>query len=227
MAYILIVDDEQDLIDLVAFNLTKEGHEVAGALNGVQALRSMAARRPDALILDLMMPQKDGYQVLAEIRDHPEWNRVPVIMLTARGAVEDRVKGLELGADDYLPKPFSPKELLLRLRGLLRRHAQETGTLTYGPFRLDRENLRLLVDGTRVDLTATEFKLMQVLIQRAGQVQGRDQLLREVWGYKDSTLTRTLDTHMKRLREKLGNHADLVQTVRGIGYVLKPVPEDG
>jgi two-component system, OmpR family, phosphate regulon response regulator PhoB len=222
MAYILIVDDEQDLIDLVSYNLVKDGHEVGSAPHGAAALARIRERRPDALILDLMMPHVDGYQVLREIRARPEWQRIPVIMLTARDAVEDRIRGLELGADDYLSKPFSPKELLLRLRGVLRRTAGGEAQFKLGPFKLERETLRLDVDGRRVDLTATEFKLMLVLLQRAGQIQQRDNLLREVWGYKDSTLTRTLDTHVKRLREKLGEHGDRILTVRGVGFVLKP-----
>ena len=156
----------------------------------------------------------------------PIHDRMPVILLTAHSAVEDRIRGLEMGADDYLSKPFSPKELLLRLRGVLRRNAGDQATLNQGPFRLERDTLRLEVDGARVDLTATEFKLIYVLMTRVGQVQGRDQLLRDVWGYKDSTLTRTLDTHVKRLREKLGAYADRVQTVRGIGYVLQPGDPD-
>ena len=226
MAHILIVDDEQDLLDLVAFNLVQDGHVVSCARDGLQGLAMIAGCRPDAMLLDVMMPRMDGLRVLAEIRANPEWNRMPVILLTARSAVDDRIRGLEAGADDYLSKPFSPKELLLRLRGVLRRNAGDQVALTQGPFRLERDTLRLEVDGARTDLTATEFKLMYVLMQRVGQVQGRDQLLRDVWGYKDSTLTRTLDTHVKRLREKLGAYSGRVQTVRGIGYVLHPGEPD-
>lgn len=225
MAHILIVDDEKDLIELLKHNVSKEGHEVSSAANGLEALKAMQEALPDAVILDLMMPHVDGFQVLKEIRSRGDWNRVPVVMLTARGAVEDRIKGLELGADDYISKPFSPKELILRLNSVLRRASSAESVIELGPFRLERETLRLEVDGERVDLTATEFKLILILLQRAGQTQGRDVLLREVWGYKDSTLTRTLDTHVKRLREKLGARADVVQTVRGVGYVLR-VSED-
>ncbi len=221
MASILLVDDEQDLLDLLSYNLAKDGHEIRTATNGIHAIRSLEKSLPEAVVLDLMMPHMDGLQFLREIRSRNEWNRVPVLMLTARGAVEDRIKGLEMGADDYLSKPFSPKELILRLRALLRRTAGSEPIIELGPFRLERETLRMVVGTERVDLTATEFKLMLVFIQKPDQVHGRDQLLRDVWGYKDSTLTRTLDTHIKRLREKLGDHADLIQTVRGVGYALK------
>lgn len=222
MASLLIVDDEQDLLDLLGYTLAKDGHTVATASNGLLALKSLQNNPPDAMILDMMMPHMDGLQVLREMRARPEWNRIPVLMLTARGAVEDRIDGFEAGADDYLSKPFSSKELMLRIRALLRRVAGSDAVIELGPFRLERETLRMIVDKERIDLTATEFKLMLVLIQGPGQVQGRDQLLRDVWGYKDSTLTRTLDTHIKRLREKLGKHADLLQTVRGVGYCLNP-----
>jgi two-component system phosphate regulon response regulator PhoB len=221
MATILLVDDEQDLLDLVTYNLVKDGYEVKTARNGIQAVKVMEAGLPDALVLDLMMPHMDGLQLVREIRSRRDWNKVPVLMLTARGSVEDRIKGLEMGADDYLAKPFSQKELLLRLRAVMRRAAGPEAVIELGPFRLERETLRLVVEGERVDLTTTEFKLMLLFLQNPNQIHGRDQLLRDVWGYKDSTLTRTLDTHIKRLREKLGPHADMVQTVRGVGYLLK------
>ena len=222
MASILLIDDEKDLLDLLSYNLAKDGHQVRTAANGLQGLKAVESECPDAIVLDMMMPHMDGLQFLREIRSRPDLNRVPVLMLTARGAVEDRIQGLESGADDYLSKPFSPKELLLRLRALLRRNAGAEPVVESGPFRLERETLRLLVEGERVDLTATEFKLMLLFLQKPNQVHSRDQLLRDVWGYKDSTLTRTLDTHIKRLREKLGRHADLIQTVRGVGYSLNP-----
>lgn len=221
MASILIVDDEQDLLDLLSYNLSKDGHEITTATNGIRAIRVLEKELPAAIVLDLMMPHMDGLQLLREVRARTEWNRVPVLMLTARGAVEDRIKGLEMGADDYLSKPFSPKELILRLRALLRRTAGSEPVIELGPFRLERETLRMIVDQERVDLTATEFKLMLVFLQNPDHVHGRDNLLRDVWGYKDSTLTRTLDTHIKRLREKLGPHADLIRTIRGVGYSLK------
>ncbi|MFM7181592.1 MAG: response regulator transcription factor [Verrucomicrobiales bacterium] len=222
MASILLIDDEKDLLDLLSYNLAKDGYEVRTAANGLHGLKAVESQCPDAIVLDMMMPHMDGLQFLRVLRSRSELNRVPVLMLTARGAVEDRIQGLECGADDYLSKPFSAKELLLRLRALLRRNALAEPTIESGPFRLERETLRLIMDGQRVDLTATEFKLMLLFLQKPNQVHTRDTLLRDVWGYKDSTLTRTLDTHIKRLREKLGPHADQIQTVRGIGYALNP-----
>lgn len=219
MSLILIADDEKDLVELVEFHLLKEGHQVITAANGVEALARLA-NNPDAVILDWMMPKVDGMEVLRQMRERHEWYRIPVILLTARSAVDDRIRGLEMGADDYLSKPFTPKELVLRLKGVLRRASMGEAVLELGPFRLERESLRVECGGNRVDLTATEFKLMHTLMQNSGEVQTRERLLREVWGYKDSTLTRTLDTHVKRLREKLGAHADLIRTVRGTGYIL-------
>lgn len=227
MATILIADDEQDLVDLVVYNLKREGHQPITALNGNEALEILRQQRPDAVVLDWMMPHKSGIQVLREIRERTEWSAIPVIMLTARGAVEDRVKGLEAGADDFVTKPFSPKELMLRIKGVLRRAAAGKGSVEAGPFLLDRQSLKLSLDGEDIDLTVTEFKLLQILIQNAGEVIGRDTLLREVWGYKDSTLTRTIDTHVKRLREKLGKHAPRLRTIRGHGYQLSPEGGDG
>lgn len=228
MPRILVVDDEPDLVELLTYNLEKEGHSVLSASDGHDALRSMGESRPDAVLLDLMMPSMDGFQTLGEIRSRSGFARIPVIMLTARGAVEDRIKGLELGADDYLAKPFSAKELILRLDAVLRRtdSAGVSGVLEVGPFRLDREALKLDLEGQMVELTATEFKLVLLLMQNEGEVQGRDYLLREVWGYKDSTLTRTLDTHIKRLREKIGEYADHITTMRGVGYVFHAESED-
>jgi len=227
MPRILVVDDEPDLVELLTYNLEKEGHSVLSASDGQDALRSMEGSRPDAVLLDLMMPNMDGFQTLTEIRGRSGFAGIPVIMLTARGAVEDRIKGLELGADDYLAKPFSAKELILRLDAVLRRTESTgvSGVLEVGPFRLDREALRLDLEGQLVELTATEFKLVLLLMQNEGEVQGRDYLLREVWGYKDSTLTRTLDTHIKRLREKIGEYADHITTMRGVGYVFHAEPE--
>lgn len=223
MSRILIVDDEPDLVDLLSFNIESAGHSATTASNGIEALQSMEKTRPDAVLLDLMMPHMNGFATLTEMRKRPGLSGIPVIMLTARSAVEDRVKGFECGADDYLCKPFDKKELLLRLNAVLRRTESPGGSpdiLEVGSFRLDRETLRLDLDGQVVDLTATEFKLVLLLMQNEGKVQERDQLLREVWGYRDSTLTRTLDTHIKRLREKIGEYSEHIETMRGIGYVF-------
>jgi len=219
MSLILIADDEKDLVELVEFNLIKEGYACITAANGAETIEKLA-ENPDAVVLDWMMPKIDGMQVLRQMRERPEWYRIPVVLLTARSAVDDRIRGLEMGADDYLCKPFMPKELILRLKGVLRRAQMAEPVIECGPFRLERESLRVECEGNRVDLTATEFKLMLTLMQNVGEVQTRERLLREVWGYKDTTLTRTLDTHVKRLREKLGPHADMIRTVRGTGYVI-------
>ncbi|MEZ5305404.1 MAG: response regulator transcription factor, partial [Verrucomicrobiales bacterium] len=177
------------------------------------------------IVLDLMLPGKDGIQVFKEVRKDPRTRTTPVIMLTAKAQTADRIKGLEEGADDYVTKPFSPKELVLRVKAVLKRshmvNAGESGRLTSGDFMLDKENLKLFLAGEQVDLTVTEFKLLALLMERTGHPQDRDDLLREVWGYSDQIYTRTLDTHVKRLREKLGRHADAIRTVRGVGYEFR------
>jgi two-component system phosphate regulon response regulator PhoB len=174
-----------------------------------------------------MLPGIDGFSVYKELRADPRTSGIPVLMLTAKGEVNDRISGLELGADDYVTKPFSPKELMLRVRALLKRTRKVTvdASLRIGDFLLERNTLKLFLAGQPVDLTATEFKLLRLLVEASGEVQERDVLLREVWGYSDTMLTRTLDTHIKRLREKLGKYADCIQTVRGVGYRFSPTPQ--
>lgn len=220
MHTILVVDDETDILDLVTFNLKRQDFTVLSAENGVAAVRIAKEKIPDLIVLDLMLPGKDGFTVYKELRADARTRGIPVIMLTAKGELNDRIAGLELGADDYVTKPFSPKELVLRVKALLKRTRKVTvdATLKAGPFHLERNSLKLFLAGEPVDLTATEFKLLRLLVEANGEVQERDALLREVWGYSDTTLTRTLDTHVKRLREKLGKYADAIQTVRGVGY---------
>ncbi|MDB6135934.1 MAG: transcriptional regulatory protein c terminal [Verrucomicrobiales bacterium] len=220
MHTILVVDDETDILDLVTFNLKRQDFTVLTAENGVAAVRIAKEKIPDLIVLDLMLPGKDGFTVYRELRADARTRGIPVIMLTAKGELNDRIAGLELGADDYVTKPFSPKELVLRVKALLKRTRKVTvdATLKAGAFHLERNSLKLFLAGEPVDLTATEFKLLRLLVEANGEVQERDALLREVWGYSDTTLTRTLDTHVKRLREKLGKYADAIQTVRGVGY---------
>jgi two-component system phosphate regulon response regulator PhoB len=220
MHTILVVDDETDILDLVTFNLKRQDFTVLSADNGVAAVRIAKEKIPDLIVLDLMLPGKDGFTVYKELRADARTRGIPVIMLTAKGELNDRIAGLELGADDYVTKPFSPKELVLRVKALLKRTRKVTvdATLKAGAFHLERNSLKLFLAGEPVDLTATEFKLLRLLVEANGEVQERDALLREVWGYSDTTLTRTLDTHVKRLREKLGKYADAIQTVRGVGY---------
>jgi two-component system phosphate regulon response regulator PhoB len=222
MQKILIVEDERDIADLVGFNLERAGFSVLKAHDGITGAEVAIRERPDLVILDLMLPGKDGYGVFKEIRRDSRSRDIPVIMLTARAQTEDRIQGLEAGADDYLTKPFSPKELMLRVQAVLKRSDGPPGNVevTYGPFRFDKNSLKFYLEGEPVELTSTEFKLLLFLTERAGKAQDRNDLLRTVWGYSDEVHSRTLDTHMKRLRQKLGDHAAMVETVRGIGYCV-------
>jgi len=222
---ILVVDDEPDITALVAYHLAKEGYRVATASSGAEALKSAAEGSPDLVILDLMLPGASGYDVLQELRRKPETKDVGVILLTARKDEVDRVRGLALGADDYVVKPFSPKELVLRVGAVLRRlggPAVSAGTLLVaGPISMDRAAHQVSVDGRSLELTATEYKLLLTLAERRGRVQSRAQLLETVWEAHPSIQTRTVDMHVQRLRAKLGKAGDLVETVRGFGYRLK------
>ena len=222
MQKILIVEDERDIADLVGFNLERAGYQVLKAHDGITGAEMTIQQRPDLVILDLMLPGKDGYGVFKEIRRDSRSRDIPVIMLTARAQTEDRIQGLEAGADDYLTKPFSPKELMLRVQAVLKRSDGPPGQVefTFGPFRFDKNALKFYLAGDPVELTSTEFKLLLFLTERAGKAQDRNDLLRTVWGYSDEVHSRTLDTHMKRLRQKLGEHAAMVETVRGIGYCV-------
>lgn len=218
---ILVVDDEPDALELIAFNLKGAGFEVLTAPDGECALRLARAHVPDLVLLDLMLPEVDGLEVCKILRRDPATSGVPVIMLTARASEVDRVLGLELGADDYVTKPFSPRELVLRVKNLLRRRTgpeEEVERFTFGELVIDLPRHLVSVQGKPVDLTATEFRLLSVLAQRRGRVQSREQLLRDVWNYESLIDTRTVDTHMRRLREKLGRAARFLDTVRGVGY---------
>jgi two-component system phosphate regulon response regulator PhoB len=222
MQKILIVEDERDIADLVGFNLERAGYQVLKAHDGITGAEMAIHQRPDLVILDLMLPGKDGFGVFKEIRRDSRSRDIPVIMLTARAQTEDRIQGLEAGADDYLTKPFSPKELMLRVQAVLKRSDGPPGQVefTFGPFRFDKNALKFYLEGHPVELTSTEFKLLLFLTERAGKAQDRNDLLRTVWGYSDEVHSRTLDTHMKRLRQKLGEHAAMVETIRGIGYCV-------
>jgi two-component system, OmpR family, phosphate regulon response regulator PhoB len=217
---ILLIDDEEDVSDLVRYHLKKEKFRVVTAADGEEGLRAAFSERPAAIILDVMMPRLNGFEVAKQLKGDPVTASIPVLFLSAKGEAESRIKGLELGADDYLPKPFSPKELVLRVKSLLRRTkgASADEQTASGPFTVDRTSLKVTVEGRRLDLTSTEFKLLSLLIGKDGAIQSREQLLQEVWGYKSSVDTRTVDTHMRRLREKLGHHSAHLETVRGEGY---------
>jgi two-component system phosphate regulon response regulator PhoB len=226
MHRILIVEDERDIADLIGFNLERAGYETIKAHDGVKGIELALRERPDLILLDLMLPGCDGYSVFRELRRDARTVNTPVIMLTARAQTEDRIQGLEAGADDYLTKPFSPKELMLRVQAILKRADGPPGSVdfTCGPFRFDKNSLKFYLDNEPAELTATEFKLLLFLCERSGKPQDRNDLHRTVWGYSDSSHSRTLDTHMKRLRQKLGVHGAWVETVRGVGYcVAKPI----
>jgi two-component system phosphate regulon response regulator PhoB len=218
---ILVVDDEPDAVELIDFNLKAAGFEVLTAEDGQTALNKARAAQPNLILLDLMLPKVDGLEVCKRLRQDPNTSAIPIIMLTAKTGEIDRVLGLELGADDYVTKPFSTRELVLRVKNLIKRRepVEARGDqIQVGDLRLDVPRHQITYKGKELDLTATEFKLMTVLTQRKGRVQSREQLLKDVWGYENLIDTRTVDTHMRRLRDKLGEAARYLDTVRGVGY---------
>ena len=230
---VLVVEDEPDIAALVAYQLTREGFRVETTGSGTEALDAVGREIPDLVVLDRMLPGLSGDDVLQHLKADPATSHVPVLMLTAKREQEDRIEGLELGADDYLTKPFSPRELVLRAQAILRR-VQETGgtpggrILKAGPIRLNPDSHRTSIGEDELSLTPTEFRLLQALMERRGRTQSRKQLLEKAWdmeaGVSDRIQTRTEDMHVRRLRAKLGELGDWIQTVRGFGYRLK-VPE--
>ena len=221
MPKILVVDDEPDAIELIKFNLKAAGYEVLTAADGDEALKKARSALPDLIVLDLMLPEVDGLEVCKILRRDQRVSATPIIMLTAKAAEIDRVLGLELGADDYVTKPFSPRELVLRVKRLLRTGpptTEKADQITIKDLALDIPRHQASVKGRTIELTATEFKLLTVLVQRRGRVQSREQLLQDVWEYNNLFDTRTVDTHVRRLREKLGLAAKYLDTVRGVGY---------
>ncbi|MDQ8154607.1 MAG: response regulator transcription factor [Gemmatimonadota bacterium] len=225
---ILVVDDEPDIVALVAYHLAKEGYRVATAATGTEALATARRERPALIVLDLMLPGLSGFEVLEQLRADAATSGIAVLMLTARREEPDRIKGLSLGADDYLTKPFSPQELVLRVRAILRRSAAAPAAgdlLTIGALSIDRAAHTVAVRGVDIDLTPTEYKLLLLLAERRGRVQGRAQLLESVWEAAPDIQTRTVDMHVQRLRAKLETAGDLIETVRGFGYRLK-APRD-
>ncbi len=222
---VLIVEDEVDLLELIDFNLKQAGYETLLVSTGAEALAVARAERPDCILLDLMLPDIQGSDVCRVLRADPKTAGAPIIMVTAKGEEIDRVVGFELGADDYVVKPFSPRELVLRVRAILRRApaaeasvgAEPSEKVEIGDIVLDIGAHEARVSGSPIELTALEFRLLQTLATRAGRVQSRDRLLDDVWG--DVSVTqRTVDTHVKRLRDKLGSSSHHIQTVRGVGY---------
>jgi two-component system, OmpR family, phosphate regulon response regulator PhoB len=223
---ILIVDDERDLLSVLEFNLRQAGFETVLAASGQEALQQLRRRVPDLVLLDLMLPDLSGTEICRTVKSDPRTKHVPVMMLTAKGEEVDKVVGFELGADDYVTKPFSVRELVLRVRAVLRR-ASGGGDAPggaaiepVGPLRVDLEAHRAYVADEEVELTPLEFRLLATFMSRVGRVQSREQLLTDVWAMSSELETRTVDTHVKRLREKLGRARDMLETVRGVGYRL-------
>jgi two-component system phosphate regulon response regulator PhoB len=228
MARILVVEDEADIREVLEYNLKRDGHDVVLTSTAKDGLRQARERRPDLVLLDLMLPDGSGTDLCKALRQEPATRGVRVVMLTAKSEEIDRVIGFELGADDYIVKPFSVRELLLRVQAVLRRVAgEESGETTqFGILRVDRGAHRVWVEGNEVELTALEFKLLLTLHDRRNRVQTRDALLSDVWKIDADVTTRTVDTHVKRLREKLGPAGIYVQTVRGVGYRFAERPDE-
>lgn len=219
---ILVVEDEEDILDLISYNLKQAGFSVIAVESGEEALEVASEENFSLVLLDLMLPGIDGLEVCRLLRAKPETKNIPVLMLTARTEEVDRIVGLELGADDYLTKPFSPRELVLRVRAILRRaevvESVSDETIRVGSLTIDPIEHRVQLLGEEIELTATEFRLLLTLAQRRGRVQSREELLNVVWGYEHSGYRRTVDTHLRRLRAKMGEAADYLETVRGVGY---------
>ena len=218
---ILVADDEVDVLNLVALNLKAAGFNVLKAEDGRTALELARTAQPALVVLDLMLPGIPGLEVCKTLKNEPATKLIPIIMLTAKAEEVDRIVGLELGADDYLTKPFSPRELVLRVKSVIRRTDSSgpvDNTMKVGDIQVDRSRYEVLVKGKPLEFTATEFKLLALLMERRGRVQSRDTLLNDVWGYENIIDTRTVDTHIRRLREKLGKASDCIETVRGFGY---------
>ena len=223
MSRVLVVEDDKDIAELIALYLRKAGHTVEIARSGPTGLKGAKEVRPDLIVLDLMLPGMDGLLVCQALRADPETALVPIIMLTARAEEGDRITGLELGADDYVTKPFSPRELTARVAALLRRIQRKPadGALRYGPLTIDPDRHVVEVDGEEVKLTAKEFMLLQYFVEHRGRVLSRDLLLTDVWGYQYTGGTRTVDVHIRRLREKLPFLTDAIVTIKQFGYRLE------
>ncbi len=229
-ATVLVIDDEADVVDLVCYNLEKAGYRCLRAADGNKGEALARREKPDAIVLDVMLPGRDGFKVFQDLRQHALTKNIPVLILSARAETSDRIAGLKLGVDDYLTKPFSPKELVLRVAGLLKWRAAKDSELTIScdPFLLDRSDLRCYLEGVDVNLTATEFKILAQLMTQPNELVTREALKEEVWQISEKSASRALDTHLMRLREKLGPYATMVKNVRGEGYLfdVKAQPED-
>lgn len=222
---IVLVEDDSDIAEILRVNLAREGFALDVFTRGDSALAAIRSLPPDLVLLDLMLPGLDGLELCRMLKRDPKTSAIPLIMLTAKGTETDRIVGLELGADDYIAKPFSPREVILRIKSVLRRQTEEEKTgdvLRAGKIEMSLGSHTLKVEGEEVQLTATEFKLLQFLMQRAGRVQTRMVLLTDVWAYSEGVDSRTVDTHVRRLRRKLGVDADRIETLVGVGYRFRP-----
>jgi len=224
MQSVLIIEDERDLAELIAFNLEKDGYKTGIATDGIEGLKTAMQSLPDLILLDLMLPGMLGTEVCKNLKKNDRTSSIPVIMITAKGEEIDKVVGFEVGVDDYVVKPFSTRELMLRVKAVLRRTVTESTTslvIKVGQITIDTERHVVLVNDVEVNFTTTEYKLLHTLVKRMGRVQSRDVLLRDVWGYNFVEDTRTVDTHVTRLRTKMGEAGEMIKTVRGFGYKLE------
>ena len=219
--HVLLVEDEPDLNETISFNLDSEGYEVTSTFNGKDALNAIEKKKPDLILLDLMLPDMSGLEICRELRSSKKTKKIPIMMVTAKGEEVDRIVGFELGADDYIVKPFSIREFMLRVSAMLKRTDNKSDAedlITFDSLEIDLAAHRVKLDDKEISLTAKEFALLQYLTERMGRVQTRDALLDEVWGYNSEVTTRTVDTHVKRLRSKLKHVGSNIETVRGVGY---------
>lgn len=224
---ILLVDDEPDIVEFLKYNLEMNGYDVVVGYDGIQALNNLS-QNPDLIILDIMMPHLDGFEVYAKIRENGNFKNTPIIFLTAKSGETVEIKGLELGASDFIQKPVSPKKLLARVKSNLRKTKpdfaeKETSKLEIGPITIDKEEYRVLIDNKKIIFPRKEFELLYFLANNPGRVFNRDDLLREVWGEGVFVVDRTVDVHIRKIREKLEKYADLIETIKGVGYKFKSV----
>ncbi|MGC8652654.1 MAG: response regulator [Candidatus Kryptoniota bacterium] len=224
MKTILVVDDESDIVELIKYNLEREGFRVETSADGNDAIKKASTMLPDLILLDIMLPGKDGYEVMKILNQNPSTSKIPVIFLTAKSGEFDEVLGLELGADDYIIKPISPRKLVSRVRAVLRRFeistVEDKKVIELGPVSIDRESYNVIIDGEKVFFPRKEFEILFYLASHAGKVVSRETLLSRVWGSEVFVGDRTVDVHIRKIREKLGNHADMIETIKGVGYKL-------
>ena len=223
---ILLVDDEKDIVEFLEYSLIQEGFEVITAYDGIEALQKLT-ENPELIILDIMMPNIDGYEVCRRIRENKVFSEIPVIFLTAKGSEADEIKGLELGASDFIKKPISPKKLIARVNSNLRRNIKDTKEkpkiIKIGPLEIDREQYKVYIDSQETVFPRKEFELLYFLANNPGKVFNRDSLLKTVWGVDVYVVDRTVDVHIRKIREKLNNYSDLIETLKGVGYRFKSV----